>query len=111
MIKKFLPAFFLFLGIQVFAQSPRTVVIEHLTNSACSICASKNPAFYQTLSGYSYPQVLHLSIHPSSPHPNCFFSQQNPTENDARTMYYNAFGYTPVIVINGQVLPGATPLI
>ncbi len=110
-MKKLLALFSLISSLNIFAQSPRVVVVEHLTNSACSICASKNPAFYQVLSGYHYPQVLHISIHPSSPHSNCVFSLQNKDENDARTMYYNAFGYTPVIVLNGTVLPGTNPLI
>ena len=94
---------------QIFAQSPRTVLIEHFTNTKCSICASKNPAFYSTLSGY--PQVLHIAFHPSAPYSQCFFSLQNPTENDARTNYYGAYGSTPKAVLNGKLLSATTPII
>ncbi|HRC32055.1 MAG TPA: Omp28-related outer membrane protein [Bacteroidia bacterium] len=91
------------------AQSPKTVLVEHFTNTWCSICASKNPAMYQTLS--NYPQVLHIAFHPSSPYPGCVFNVQNMAENDARANYYNAYGGTPKIVLNGKLLSSNTPLI
>lgn len=109
MIKKLLSVVSLLISVQIFAQSPRTVLIEHFTNTRCSICATRNPAFYSTLS--AYPQVLHIAFHPSSPYSQCFFSLQNPAENDARTNYYGAYGSTPKVVLNGKLLPGAVPLI
>ncbi len=97
------------ISIPAVSQSPRAVLVEHFTNTRCSICASKNPAFYQTLSGY--PQILHIAFHPSSPYSQCQFSLQNPTENDSRTKYYGVYGATPQIVVNGKVQPPSTPLI
>lgn len=91
------------------AQSPKQVMIEHFTNTRCSICASRNPGFYQTLAGY--PQVIHIAYHPSAPYQNCHFSQQNKTENDGRTNYYNTYGSTPDFVLNGKLLPSANPAI
>lgn len=91
------------------AQSPKQVVIEHFTNTRCSICASRNPGFYQTLAGY--PQVIHIAYHPSAPYQNCYFSQQNKNENDGRTNYYNTYGSTPDFVLNGKLLPSANPAI
>lgn len=91
------------------AQSPKQVVMEHFTNTRCSICASRNPGFYQTLA--SYPQVIHIAFHPSAPYQNCYFSQQNKTENDGRTNYYNTYGSTPDFVLNGKLLPSANPAI
>jgi hypothetical protein len=91
------------------AQSPKQVVVEHFTNTRCSICASRNPGFYQTLAGY--PQVIHIAFHPSAPYQNCYFSQQNKTENDGRTNYYNTYGSTPDFVLNGKLLPSANPAI
>lgn len=90
------------------AQSPKTVLVEHFTNTWCSICASKNPAMYQTLS--NYPHVA-SAFHPSSPYPGCVFNMQNMAENDARANYYNAYGGTPKVVLNGKLLPNNTPLI
>ncbi len=110
-MKKLLFVFALCLAasIPAVSQSPRTVLLEHFTNTRCSICASKNPAFYQTLSGY--PQVLHISFHPSAPYSQCQFSLQNPTENDNRTTFYNAYGSTPKVAMNGKILPASSSLI
>lgn len=88
----------------LFAQSPKTVVVEHFTNTRCIICASKNPGFYQTMS--NYPQVIHIAIHPSAPYSNCFFNQQNVAENDGRTQFYSGnYGSTPRAALNGMLLP------
>lgn len=99
----------LYWGNPLLSQSVKTVIVEHFTNTRCSICASKNPAFYQTLN--SYPQVLHIAFHPSSPYSQCYFSLQNPVENDARTNYYNAFGSTPQVAVNGKLLSPTNPII
>lgn len=109
MRKNFSLFFSLLLITQIFAQSPRTVLIEHFTNTRCSVCASKNPAFYSTLA--NYPQVLHIAFHPSAPYSLCYFSQQNKVENDARTNYYGIFGSTPKVVLNGKNLGSPSPLI
>ena len=82
-------------------QVPRKVVAEHFTNTYCSICASRNPALYTTLQ--QYPGVLYVSYHPSSPYAACPLNQHNKPENDARTYYYNVFGGTPQLVVQGRV--------
>lgn len=94
---------FCFLGSTAVWAQPvaKTIVLEHYTNSRCSICANRNPALFQNLA--NHPQVLHLSIHPSSPYANCFLSQRNASTNDARTNYYGIYGGTPRLVINGVV--------
>ncbi|HLP53158.1 MAG TPA: Omp28-related outer membrane protein [Chitinophagales bacterium] len=109
MLKKIAPLFLFVLSLQVFAQSPKTVLIEHFTNTKCSICASRNPDFYNTLSGY--PQVIHIAFHPSSPYSSCYFSLQNAAENNERTIFYNVFGSTPRFVLNGKIVPNAVPVI
>ncbi len=93
----------------IFSQVEKTVIVEHFTNTKCSTCASKNPAFYEVLD--NYPNVLHISYHPSSPYSACIFSQHNPTENDARTNYYGIYGPTPLVVLQGEVIGIQTPLI
>ncbi len=109
MNKKFLLAIGLLVSAQIFAQSPRTVLIEHFTNTKCSICASRNPGFYSTLA--NYPQVIHIAFHPSAPYSSCYFNQQNVTENDDRTKFYGAYGSTPKFVLNGKLLPSTNPAI
>ena len=89
------------------AQSvPRAVLVEHFTNSRCSICASRNPGFYANLRQQP-AGTLHVSYYPSAPYRLCVFSQANPTENDARTNFYGVYGSTPRLVVNGSVIPAA----
>ncbi|MBK9735206.1 MAG: hypothetical protein IPO92_09670 [Saprospiraceae bacterium] len=77
----------------------KKILVEHFTNTKCSICASRNPGFYSALA--QNPDVLHIAYHPSSPYNTCLFSTQNKAENDARTKYYDLFGGTPTFTING----------
>ncbi len=84
------------------AQVAKKVVVEHFTNTKCGICSSRNPGFYKNLK--NFPDVLHLSIHPSSPYAACKLSQQNNPDNDDRTKYYNVYGGTPRLVIQGKVI-------
>lgn len=99
----------LIFSIPGLAQVERKVIIEHFTNSRCGICASRNPAFYQTLE--DYPQVQHIAYHPSAPYSNCIFSQHNPEENDNRAYFYGVYGATPRVVIQGEVISPQNPLI
>lgn len=83
-----------------FGQSvPQRTLVEHFTNTRCSICGNKNPNFYPVLDQVS--GVLHIAYHPSSPYSNCYFSQQNPTENDNRTNFYGLYGATPQAAVQG----------
>jgi hypothetical protein len=97
------------ISIPIFAQVERKVVIEHFTNTRCSVCAARNPAFYTTLE--SYPDVLHIAYHPSSPYPTCIFNLHNTLENDGRAYFYGVYGGTPRVVIQGDVIPVQNPLI
>jgi hypothetical protein len=91
------------LSFSLFAQVPRTVVVEHFTNTRCGICANRNPGFNANLD--NFPNVLRLTVHPSSPYSNCVFNQHNSTDNDGRTNYYGIYGGTPRIVVQGNVIP------
>lgn len=97
------------LAIPSFSQVVRKTVVEHFTNSRCSVCASKNPALFSLLD--NNPDVLHIAFHPSSPYSNCIFSQHNPAENDGRTNYYGIYGGTPRVVLQGNVIGFQTPLL
>lgn len=83
-------------------QVKQNIIVEHFTNTNCSVCGSRNPGFYNNL--YQHPEVRHIAYHPSSPYANCFFSKQNKVENDDRTKYYGVFGGTPRLVIQGSVI-------
>ena len=89
-------------SLQLFSQVPKKVVVEHFTNTKCSICASRNPGFYTNLN--SQTGIIHLAVHPSSPYSGCLLNQHNVSENDARTNYYGIYGSTPRLVIQGVVI-------
>ncbi|MCC6724044.1 MAG: T9SS type A sorting domain-containing protein [Saprospiraceae bacterium] len=91
-------------ALTVNAQVALRPIAEHFTNTKCSICASRNPALYSNLA--ANPDVMYLSIHPSSPYSNCPLSQQNKVANDARTNFYGVYGSTPKLVINGILYQG-----
>ncbi len=88
------------------AQVPRKIVVEHFTNTFCSVCASRNPGFFTNLDAQQ--DILQISIHPSSPYSQCYFNKQNKAENDARTQYNGVYGSTPRLVINGVALSAST---
>ncbi len=92
--------------VPIQAQVAKKVIVEHFTNTRCSICASRNPGFFQNLD--AFPEVIHLQIHPSSPYSSCLLSMHNRLENDARTDYYSIYGATPRIVIQGQTVSPST---
>lgn len=96
-------------GFGSIAQVERTVVVEHFTNTRCSSCATANPALFSLLN--SYPQVLHISYHPSSPYSNCAFYLHNPSENDGRTNFYGIYGATPRVVLQGEVVGFQIPIL
>jgi hypothetical protein len=96
-------------SVPAFTQVERKAIVEHFTNSRCSVCASRNPALFDLLD--DYPEVLHIAYHPSSPYSNCIFSQHNQTENDARTNFYGIYGGTPRVVLQGGVIGFQNPIL
>jgi len=98
---------FLFFVHSSFAQVAKKIIVEHFTNTRCSICAnpSKNPAFYTNLE--AHPDALHISYHPSSPYASCVLNKHNKEENDGRTNYHGVYGSTPVLVVQGKRNPNS----
>lgn len=87
------------------AKVPKKMVIEHFTNTLCSVCANRNPGFKTNLAGLD--NYTYISIHPSSPYSACTFNLANKRDNDGRTKYYGIYGGTPRLVINGTVISGS----
>lgn len=88
---------------------PKYLLLEHFTNSRCSVCASKNPGFYNTIANYA-DEVHHIAYHPPVPYNNCVFYLHNPDENEARADAYGILG-TPTVYLNGNLIPIAAQLI
>lgn len=100
---------FLFATVLSAQTAKKYLLIEHFTNSWCSICKSKNPGFYTTIAPYA-ADIHHISIHPSTPYPQCIFYQANKDENQARANYYSVTG-TPRVALNGTLLPPTSTLL
>lgn len=88
------------------AQITQTSIVEHFTNTSCSVCANNNNGFYSIIN--NYPNTLHISFHPSAPYSNDVFNQQNQAENDGRTNFYGIFGSTPRLIVNGTAISNQT---
>lgn len=101
-MKKYLLIITTFLSLALQGQNKLNLV-EHFTNSWCTICTSRNPGLFENINAQQ--DVLHIAYYPSSPYPGCIINQQNKPENDARTQFYGIYGATPRIVINGVVQP------
>ncbi|MEO7176761.1 MAG: Omp28-related outer membrane protein, partial [Saprospiraceae bacterium] len=97
---------FLFVSISVEAQSQKIPLIEHFTNTKCSVCKNKNPKFYTLFAPYQ-SKIHHVSIHPSVPYVDCALYQANIPDNGARQDYYQIFG-TPVGYMNGMEASNGT---
>lgn len=103
MKKQFLFIFAFFFSFSLVAQSSgykKWVLLEHFTNTRCSICGSANPSFYNRWSAFP-DDMHHISYHPNVPYPNCAIHLTNPTENNKRKDFYGIFS-TPRVLKNGQ---------
>src|SRR5690606_4388636 len=92
----------LFIGNLHGEKVPKQMLVEHFTNTLCSVCASRNPGFKANLNNESNYTLL--SIHPSSPYPSCLFNNHDKRGNDGRTKFYGIYGGTPLIALNGPVI-------
>ena len=89
------------LSFSVKAQTNKTNIVEHFSNTSCSACANNNVYVFNAVDNNS--GTLHIGYHPSSPYSSDVFNQTNKDENDNRTKFYNIFGSTPRVVLNGDV--------
>lgn len=81
---------------------PLRMSVEHFTNTYCSVCANRNPAFFNNLNNQHNYTLL--TVYPSSPYPACSLNQANKKDNDGRTMFYGIYGSTPRLTINGNII-------
>ncbi len=75
-------------------------LLEHFTNTRCSICPTPNASLYNYID--QHPQAFHhISYHPSVPYINCFLYQSNTVGNQVRQTDYNV-AFTPQSYLNGR---------
>ena len=102
--------FFIVLTTEVFAQSvPRYLLLEHFTNTLCSLCPSRNADLNEVLE--ANPNVIHhISYHPSVPYNQCILYNANIPGNTSRQNLYGV-QYTPQAFLFGsKVFQGSTLL-
>lgn len=85
----------------VFAQAPKYVLFEHFTQASCRPCASQNPAFQTNILDANPKIVRHIAYHTSWPGTDPMFSH-NPSENAARTSFYNITGVPSIKLMGNQ---------
>jgi hypothetical protein len=99
-MKKTLLTILAFTGITaLYAQVPKTPMIEHFTQASCGPCASQNPQLKSTLEAFgtsNYVRVSHQTSWPGTDPMNAQF----PAGPGARVNYYG-FNGVPATSLNG----------
>ena len=76
------------------AQVPKKVIVEHFTNTLCSVCASRNPGFYSNLNNQN-GRWRHLPL------PTTILVIQIPTGSRyASTLIGYTCGLQPHLILN-----------
>lgn len=103
-MKKLYILLFAFLALSLNSEAQngvkKYILLEHFTNTNCSICASRNNTFFNLIDNYP-KDVHHIAYHPPFPYIQCIFYQFNTAGNMARTDYYNILG-TPEVLMWGK---------
>ena len=95
--------FTLVLSSSVFAQSgPRYLLVEHFTNTRCSLCPGRNANLIAKLDA-NPGKLHHISYHPSVPYNNCVLYTHNTAGNGSRQSLYN-IQFTPQSYLWGDKL-------
>ncbi len=99
-LKRLLCSFSLIFMVKLMMAQSNFALVEHFTNSWCPVCKNRNPQLFNVIEKYT-TNVHHIAYHPPIPYQQCIFYQNNTTENQARTDFYNVRG-TPQAFINGS---------
>lgn len=94
-----------------FAQHAKKIVLlEQFTNSLCPSCGYRNPELYDMILTAYDTEIIHIAYHNNRPLPADPFYRSNPEPTEIRTDYYQITA-SPSIVVNGNKLPAARPLL
>ena len=87
----------------VFAQVPRTMLVEHFTQASCGPCAAQNPALHTLLT--ANPNVAYIKYQVNWPGTDPM-NAHNPSQVNSRVNYYTV-NSVPSTVFEGNVYKGA----
>lgn len=103
-MKRKLLSLLLFAPVLMFAQTQRTVMVEHFSNASCGPCAALNPAL-NTLLTNNVSKAVSLKYQVSWPGVDPMYSQ-NTTDPTDRVNYYNVSG-VPNSQVDGDAYSGS----
>ena len=98
------------LTTEVLSQSvPRYLLLEHFTNTLCSLCPSRNAALNEVLE--ANPNIIHhISYHPSVPYNQCILYNSNIPGNTSRQNLYGVQFTPQAFLFGAKVFQGSTLL-
>lgn len=95
----------LLLGFSLFSQAQNLpkqyVMVEHFTNTYCSLCPPRNASLEPVLAANA-GDVHHLRVHPSVPYNSCPLYNHNTTDNESRRNFFGTVSGTPRVYLNGN---------
>ena len=94
-------------SLTLFGQAKKYALVEHFTNTNCSVCASQNPSFYTRVSIETNTDLHHISYHWRTPYTACAYYQVNTVPQDTRADYYGVPG-SPRASLNGATQTSLT---
>ncbi len=94
-----LPLFLTICTISFGQSNKKYALVQHFTNTKCSVCAGNNPTYYTNIKPLE-ADVHHISIHPSVPYNTCGLYLANTAEQETLRNFYG-IGGTPTFIING----------
>lgn len=93
--------------VNVMAQTPRLVLLEHGSSATCGPCAAQNPTLTNTLNA-NKDKIIAIKYQVWWPAPgNDPMYLANPSEIKARVQTYYAINSVPQSVLDGNVFQGA----
>lgn len=87
----------------LFAQVPRTMLVEHFTQASCGPCAAQNPALHTLLT--ANPNVAYIKYQVNWPGTDPM-NAHNPSQVNSRVNYYTV-NSVPTTVFEGNVYKGS----
>jgi hypothetical protein len=89
------------MSLNIFAASPRMILVEEATNASCGPCASQNPGFIENIkSQMDNKNIIPVIYHAWWPGSDVMYSE-NPDQNRTRIQYYGVSG-VPSVRVNGE---------
>lgn len=88
---------------------PKKIFVEQFSNTRCTVCANRIPAFRTAMEPYS-EHIEHITFFTVVPYPTCELYLVNPTGSNARSNLYGIQA-SPIIHVNGTRVNQGNPIV